>query len=171
MFSITGTLEFEPQLTTEQTDTIHKYLDHNYDDDAAEYIRDNKFILFSERPKYNGDTVSLTNNIASLEEIISVFLVGWSIKVVGKLSWSVTWNGIYVQDFLTLEVSEGKVVVSDERYQQEIYCPLVVHRFLQEKIARLEKENSLLKLELKYQPGGVGAQEAKEHFESLLPGI
>ena len=170
MFAITGALECEPQLTPDQVFKINGYIDYYYDDYDGEWFQNNKFILFTERPNYKLDmnTLNLSEHIANLEDIIDGFLSGWSIKVVGKLSYSVTWNEITVKDFLTLEVSEGKVVVSDERYKQEISLLLVIHRYYQAKIASLEKENELLKLELTYQPGGPGAQKAKEHFDSLL---
>ena len=39
---------------------------------------------------------------------------------------------------------------------------------LKEENEQLKKENEKLKKEIKYQPGGEGFKEAKEHFESLI---
>ncbi len=146
MVSITGVLEFEPKLTADQAFKIHSYIDYYYDDYDGEWIRDNKYILFTERTKYksNMDTIDLSDHIAGLEEIISGFLKDWSVKVIGKLVYSATWNGIAVNDFLTLEVVDGKTVLSDERYRPEISLPLVITRYLQNKVTDLEKENSWL---------------------------
>ncbi len=87
-------------------------------------------------------------------------------SVNGKIYFSASWRDHQLIDFMYWDVINNEVIESNSEYNKcnviEVFCVQ-----FQKELNQLRKENKLLKREIKYMPDGKGAQEAKEHFESL----